>query len=233
MRMAIISDSHGNLTALDAVLADLDADGPFDAVVVGGDNAYGGPFPRECIDRVMQRGLPAVRGNTDEMIISALEGGGDSLGKWVIDQLETYHVDYLKMFSFQYNVETGDGRRLAIVHATPWSIEESVLPESHDREFERMLREADADALAYGHIHLQHQRNLPNGVVIAVGSVGLPFDGDQRAMYTVIEASSRSWNVEFRRVAYDVERAIAEARNSGSPNGEGFAHNLATASRPT
>jgi predicted phosphodiesterase len=150
MRMAIISDSHGNLTALDAVLADLDAEGPFDAVVVGGDIAYGGPFPRECIERVMQRGLPAVRGNTDEMIISALEGGGDSLGKWVIDQLETYHVDYLKMFSFQYNVETGDGRRLAIVHATPWSIEESVLPESHDREFERMLREADADALAYG-----------------------------------------------------------------------------------
>lgn len=232
MRIAIISDSHGNLSALDAVLADLELNGPLDEVLMGGDVAYGGPFPRECIDRVIERGYRTVRGNTDQMIIDAASGTEDPHARWVTQQLEQRHLAFLEGLPVKIEVDVGEGRRLGLVHATPWSIYESVVPDMEDEAFERMLADAGTDALAYGHIHLQHQRNLAQGMVVAVGSLGLPFDGDQRAMYTIIEASSRSWNVEFHRVSYDVQRAIGEAKDSGSPNGEGFASTLASASRP-
>jgi predicted phosphodiesterase len=232
MRVAIISDSHGNLTALDAVLADLDNTGPYDRVLMGGDVAYGGPFPAECIDRIVERGYPAVRGNTDQMIVDAMSGTGDAHGMWVLDQLAEHHLEYLQALQVQHTIDLDHDRRFALVHATPWSIYDSILPDHSDLEFRRMLIEANANALAYGHIHLQHQRNLDSGTVIAVGSLGLPFDGDRRAMYTVVDAGSGGFNVTFHRLEYDVERAIHEARSSGSPDGEVFATNLTTATRP-
>jgi predicted phosphodiesterase len=232
MRIAIISDSHGNLTALDAVLAEVDRTGPYDAVLMGGDVAYGGPFPAECIDRIMERGLPAVRGNTDQMIMDAVSGSGDAHGDWVVDQLHDGHLNFLQSISVQYTVDIGQGRTLGLVHATPWSIYESFLPDSSDVDFRRMLHEAGTSALAYGHIHLQHQRSLDTGVVIGVGSVGLPFDGDRRAMFTVIDAAAGGLSVDFRRLEYDVEKAISEAKTRGGPNGETFATSLINAARP-
>jgi predicted phosphodiesterase len=232
MRIAIISDSHGNLTALDAVLADLDRTGPYDAVLMAGDVAYGGPFPSGCIDRVMERGYPAVRGNTDQMIVDAVGDRGDEQATWVLDQLDESHLSFLQALPVQHVVELGQGRSLALVHATPWSIYDSILPENSDLDFRRMLHEAGTSAVAYGHIHLQHQRSLEHGTVIAVGSLGLPFDGDRRAMYTVIDAGGGGFNVEFRRLEYDVEKAVREAQEHGGPNGHAFATNLWSASRP-
>ncbi len=74
MRIAIISDVHGNIHALDAVLADLDASGPYDEIVYGGDVAFNGAFPSECIDRMRERGYRAVRGNTDEFLVVMARG---------------------------------------------------------------------------------------------------------------------------------------------------------------
>ena len=232
MRIAIISDSHGNLTALDAVLADLDRTGPYDAVLMGGDVAYGGPFPAECIDRIMERGYPAVRGNTDQMILDAVAGSGNPPSVWVVNQLREEHLSYLESLPVQTVLDTGQDRSLGLVHATPWSIYDTIPPDGTDVDFRRMLLEANTSALAYGHIHLQHQRNVDNGLVVAVGSVGLPFDGDRRAMYTVIDAGAGGFNVDFRRLEYDVEKAIREAQASDGPNGEAFATNLTRAAHP-
>ncbi|MEX2425374.1 MAG: metallophosphoesterase family protein [Thermomicrobiaceae bacterium] len=232
MRIAIISDSHGNLTALDTVLADIDRTGPYDAVLMGGDVAYGGPFPAECIDRIAERGLPSVRGNTDQMILDAVAGSGDPHGEWVVNQLGEDHLRFLESVTVQYTVDTGHGTTLGLVHATPWSIYDSYLPDSTDVDFRRMLLEAGTSVLAYGHIHLQHHRALDSGHVIGVGSVGLPFDGDRRAMYTVVEAGAGGFNIDFRRLEYDFESAIRQAKSSGGPNGETFATNLANATRP-
>jgi predicted phosphodiesterase len=232
MRIAIISDSHGNLTALDAVLEDLCRTGPYDAVLMGGDVAYGGPSPAECISRLMERSYPTVRGNTDQMIVDAVSGSGDSHAMWVLDQIDEAQLNFLQDLPVQHNLEIGDGRTLGLVHATPWSIYDSISPDGSDVDFRRMLLEAGTNALAYGHIHLQHQRSLENGTVIGVGSLGLPFDGDRRAMYTVIETSTGSMNVDFRRLEYDVETAISQAQSHGGPNGQAFAANLVSASRP-
>ena len=81
MRVAVFSDVHGNVRALEAVLAELGARGPFDHVINGGDLAYGGPRPREAIDLLMQRAYPAVLGNTD-VWIAGIEPGGGSVVAW-------------------------------------------------------------------------------------------------------------------------------------------------------
>lgn len=232
MRIAIISDSHGNLAALDAVLTELDQTGPWDAILMGGDVAYGGPYPAECIDRVLERGYPTVRGNTDQMIVDAVGGSGDPHADWVLNQLTEEHLAFLQTLPVQQVLETNEYRTLGLVHATPWSIYDSLLPDNTDVDFRRMLIEANTDLLAYGHIHLQHQRTLEQGTVIGVGSLGLPFDGDRRAMYTVIDSDGGGFNVDFRRLEYDVERAISAAQANGGPNGETFANNLIRAARP-
>lgn len=232
MRIAIISDSHGNLTALDAVLDELDRTGPYDQILMGGDVAFGGPFPAECVQRIIDRAYPTVRGNTDQMIIDAAGGGGGAHANWVVEQLTDAHLAFLKSLPVQHNVPTDAERTLGLVHATPWSIYDSIMPDSGDFEFRRMLSESETAMLAYGHIHLQHQRPVDKGLVVGVGSLGLPFDGDQRAMYTVIDSAARGVNVEFRRLAYDVEKAISEAKARGGPNGEAFATNLTRAKRP-
>ena len=227
MRIAIISDSHGNLSALDAVLADLDRTGPYDDVLVGGDVAYGGPFPEGCVARIQERGYRTVRGNTEQMI----DDVADAHARWVIDRLDESQLQFIRDLPVRETVQAG-GVQVTLVHATPWSIYDSVRPGDGDGAFQRMLDEAGTRFVAYGHIHLQHKRELDDGAVIAVGSLGLPFDGDQRAMYTVIELSDDGAEVEFRRLAYDVEKAIAEARASDGPNCVGFAVNLSTAQRP-
>ncbi len=233
MRIAIISDSHGNLVALDHVLEDLDRTGPYDAILMGGDVAYGGPHPAECIDRIMERGYPTVRGNTDQMIVDAVSSSGDPQADWVLNQLSEEHLNFLQSLPVQQNLELSDNRTLGLVHATPWSIYDSILPSGTDVDFRRMLLEANTNVLCYGHIHLQHQRSLDTGTVVAVGSLGLPFDGDRRSMYTVIDVGHSSYNVEFRRLEYNFEQVVHDARMNGGPNGEVFATNLANAIRPS
>jgi predicted phosphodiesterase len=233
MRVAIISDSHGNLTALDAVLADLDARGPYDEVLMGGDIAWGGPYPKECVDRIRLRGYRTVVGNTDRMITDAAGGADDPMASWILERLDAADVAYLKDLPLQVTVEAGSSdTTLALVHATPWSIHPAVRPEDGDERFAEMLRKAGTRALAYGHIHLQHARKLDGGIVVAVGAIGRPFDGDQRAMYTVLTLDGDQWSAEFRRVTYDVDSAIQETVQSGVPNAEEFAHSLRTARSP-
>jgi predicted phosphodiesterase len=233
MLVAIISDSHGNLTALDAVLEDLDRRGPYDEVLMGGDLAWGGPFPVECVERIRERGYRAVRGNTDQMIADAADGGDDPQARWTIEHLGQDNVAYLQGLPMRVDVDTGDpASTLALVHATPWSIYDTVRPGDTDDRFGEMLSSAGVPVLAYGHIHLQHQRAVDGGLVVAVGAIGLPFDGDQRAMYAVLELRDGTWSVDFRRVAYDVDRAVQQTLERGAPNASGFANSLRSAASP-
>jgi predicted phosphodiesterase len=251
MRVAVISDTHGNLEALDAVLSELDATGPYDAVVMGGDFAFGGPRPAECIDRIRERGFPAVRGNTDEFIVELATGGRVPAKvahesqrhtasepmlqryRWAVERLSAEQIEYLASLPLARVIPAPAGRALTVVHATPWNAHDTV-PEGAPEELaRRMLDQAGGQALAYGHIHMQYQRWIDGRLLAAVGSVGLPFDGDRRAAYTVFTLGEDGWSVEFRRVAYNVERAVEEVLDSGIPGAEFQASILRTARPPS
>lgn len=237
MRVAVISDTHGNLPALEAVLAALDADGPWDQTLMGGDIAFAGPFPAECIRLVRERAIPAVRGNTDEALVVAARGpvaawqGEEGavphdaqlrrLDDWALARLGQADVEYLAGLPLRVDIE-GPAGRLALVHATPWSPWPPFRPGISERDVSRLLGAVEAQTLAYGHIHLQHTWRSGDRQLVAVGSVGSPFDGDPSADYATFESCDEGWRLALRQVPYDVERTVAAAVERGLPDAELF-----------
>src|SRR5437899_958017 len=150
--IAVISDIHGNLSALQAVLQDLDRLGP-SQVIVAGDLALGGPRPAECVELVRRRGYPAIRGNTDEWLSAAPDAITDAIS-WASAQLSDADRRYLAGLPFLWRLphEAGD---LVVVHATPWSVSDVVPPDAPEPLFRRVFAETEAAAVACGHIQLE------------------------------------------------------------------------------
>ena len=241
MRVAVISDTHGNLPALEAALAAVDATGPWDLIAMGGDIAFGGPFPGECVALLRERGIPAVRGNTDEAIVEAARGPQSEwraqegywehspqakvIDEWALARMSQDDVDFLA--SLPLRLDIGEPHaRLTLVHATPKSPYPVYRPGASEEDVARLLLAAGSQTLAYGHIHLQHMWHRGTHQLVAVGSVGMPFDGVPEADYAVFELDGDSWRVQFHQVPYDVERTAAAAQERGLPGAESYGERL-------
>src|SRR5690606_17247302 len=118
---------------------------------------------------------------------------------------------------------------LTVVHATPWSSHDVLAPDAPEEAVARVLDAAGTAAVGYGHIHVQYQRRPDGRLIAAVGTVGPPLAGDQRAGYGVVTSGVGGWPVEFRRGAYELNAAIEATLRSGVPNAEGVAAILRTA----
>src|SRR5215831_5234253 len=189
MKLAILADVHGNLVALDAVLADL-ADMRPDQVVHGGDLCYNGPHPAECVDRIRELGWPGVIGNMDRALeIMSVE----PKIAWARDRIGVKRNDWLQALPMEWHHDD----RVALVHASPGDLWKAVSPESEDGEFRAVYGPLGARIAVYG--HRPFVRKMGDLTVANTGSVGLPSDGDPRACYLVLDNGS----LEHRRVAYD------------------------------
>jgi putative phosphoesterase len=225
MRIAIVSDIHGNRRAFQAVLADLRRVAP-DLIVHGGDLAYGGAHPAEIVDEIRALGWPGVRGNTDEMLWSPqsladfaakapklapllsrirdlIPSTVASLGEERLRWLETHPVLY-------------SHGRLSLVHAGPNDLWRSPMVNATDEELQSTYSSLGAAIVVYGHIHVSFVRRLPGMIVANSGSVSQSYDGDTRASYLVIDGE----DVKIRRVAYDAQAEADELLHSGLPNAE-------------
>jgi len=235
VRTAIVSDIHGNLRALDAVIADLRRTSP-DVVLQGGDLATHGARPAQVIDRIRELGWAGVHGNTDEML-------------WAPELLDTLSRESPKL-SLLFNVlfrelapatrdRIGEDRitwlrglprllrveDIVVVHATAESVWKAPMPDATDKELARTYRGLAAPIVVFGHIHRPFVRQLADGLVIAnAGSAGLPFDGDPRASYLLVDNS----RVEIRRVTYDAEREATALIRSKYPRAAWIADILRT-----
>jgi len=220
MRIAIVSDIHGNRTAFEAVLADLRGSSP-DLVLNGGDLVHGGSGDAEVVDRVRDLGWPGVMGNTDEMLFrpQALEDFA----------AETPTVAPLlpaiREMAAASREALGEGRLawlaglpieqihppVAVVHASPQSCWRAPGPEAPDADLQRVYGALGQPLVVYGHIHRSYVRTLSGMMVANSGSVSLSYDGDARAAYLLVDDGRPS----IRRVAYGVEkecRLLAERR---------------------
>jgi predicted phosphodiesterase len=227
MRIALISDMHGNAVALDAVLADL-AQERFDQTVCLGDVAQGGPQPAECIDRLRELGCRCINGNSDEFLLTLEVGDSEPLddeqraklvriGEWSREQLGEERLAFIRSFEPTVELDVG-GRRVVCCHGSPRSNEEVVLPDTPRERVEELI--GDADAVAGGHVHLQWLRRAGRGIWFCVGSVGLvyehkdPMDDqpfDPWAEYAVLAADDGKLGLEFRRVPFDVDELLRAA----------------------
>jgi len=223
MRLAIVSDIHGNLTALEAVIADLQTASP-DLVVHGGDLAASGNRPAEVVDRIRDLGWPGVVGNTDEML-------------WAPEQFDRQMKRASKLrvlleilfheFAPTTRTLLGDERiqwlralpsewrnqDLLLMHASPGDLWQAPMPDCDPQQLLATYGGAGAAIVVYGHIHRPYLRRVPGLVVANSGSAGVTYDGDARASYLVVEDG----NVTIRRVEYDVEAEIKLLLSSGYP----------------
>ncbi|MBI5956132.1 MAG: metallophosphoesterase family protein [Chloroflexi bacterium] len=233
MRIAMFSDIHGNLAALEAVLADQAQQKPVDQIAIGGDLVFGGPRPREVMARLRGLGAAIVRGNTDEMVVEASsrakEGLSDSQARmddwawWAKGMILTEDLQYLRQLPFCWSLRPDDGGELLLVHATPQSTSETIRPAAEDEAYSEALARTSAAVIACGHVHHAFHRSFSDRLWLNLGSVGLPFDGDNRAPYTIFELALGKWHFARHRVAYDVEAVVSDMFAQGLPH----AHNRA------
>jgi putative phosphoesterase len=225
VRIAIVSDVHGNLTAFEAVVADVERRAP-DLVLHGGDLVLMGPEPAGVVDRVRELGWPGVLGNTDEVLWRPEEQARqrrlapklhpllrlifDEYAPATVDRLGEERVAWLRALPAEHRVEN-----VVLVHAAPGDLWRAPMPDAEDDELAAVYEPLHAATAVYGHIHRPFIRQLAALTVANSGSVGMPWDRDQRASYLLVEDG----HPQLVRVDYDVEREAALLLGSGYPDG--------------
>ena len=228
MRVAIFSDVHGNAAAMDAVVADIRARGPFDRILYGGDFAFGGPRPREAVEQLIEGGYPAVIGNTDEMVAASPEGAAGAVAAWARTRLTPEQVDWLRALPRLQRVESPGAPSLVLVHATPWSTTDLIDPSAPEATVTRAFEQAETRALVYGHIHRAYIREVAGGLIVNAGSVGFPFDGDPRPAWAILTLERGVWRAEIVRIEYNREAVIQDLLTSDHPDAQTFARRVRT-----
>lgn len=221
MRIAILSDVHGNLPALESVMSDIEAQSP-DEVWCGGDIAFFGPWAAECIEVIRDTGWPTVRGNTDVWITGDPQGLTDEAQRSFMTTMAEAHsissADAAWLLGLPIG-HSGPGSIL-LVHASPESPFDAPMPDAPAADFSIYLDKASV--VVYGHVHRAFARRLADGTLVCnPGSVGLPSDGTT-ASYLLIDADGPEFLLRHRRVEFDRTAAAARARAVGGPIGERF-----------
>lgn len=214
MRVAVLSDVHGNLPALEAVLADL---GTADAILACGDLVGFYPDAAEVVERLRALGVEAVRGNHELMILGRLPVPPERAGYYAIEAtrraLSREQLAWLRALPAVLE-RTWDGVRLEVRHASPWDDLTYLYPDAPSL---RRIRLAEGRWLFLGHTHHPMQLRRGRGWIVNPGSVGQPRDWDPRSAYGILDTAAGTWTQ--RRVAYDhrayqrrLERAGWDAR---------------------
>lgn len=211
MRVAALYDIHGNLPALEAVLAKLEQDPP-DAIIVGGDVLWG-PYQAECIELLHGVGARFLAGNCERDV---LHGDGDA-DRWCRAQLDSDVLAAVAGWPATIELDLGGLGRVLFCHATPRSDNEIVTRLTPDDAVAETLAGTGADVVVCGHVHVQVDRPVPGGLrFVNAGSVGMPHEGKPGAFWARLGCGE----VELRRTAYDVDSALAQLREPGFPSVE-------------
>jgi predicted phosphodiesterase len=225
MRVAALYDIHGNIHALDAVLADVEEMEP-DLIVIGGDVA-GGPFPRETVDRLMELPVPArfVMGNGDREVMAAFTEKDvqdhdpiQMSAHWCAQQLSQQHIDFLQGFEPLLDVLVGDSGSALFCHGSPRSDEEPITPATPAERIEPMLAAVTADIVVCGHTHMQFDRRFGETRLINAGSVGWPYERAPGAYWALVGETTL-----LCHTMYDLDAAATAIRGSAWPLAAEFA----------
>jgi putative phosphoesterase len=235
MRIGLISDIHGNLPALDAVLAKLDEEA-VDRLVCLGDIAVG-PWPSDTVKRIAALDCPCIVGNWDAWMLDGVPPVGDSdagrmlleMGSFWAEQLDEDDLAFMRLAEPELRVEVDGGRHLLFFHGSPRSYNEPILAATPTERLTHMLEGLDAPIVCVGHTHVQMVRRLPSTLIVNPGSVGLPFlewpvaaaRVCRWAEYGILDyVDDGAVNVQLRRTPYDADALIEHTLASGVPHAE-------------
>ena len=247
MRIALFSDIHANFPALEACLKSIEDQKP-DAIYCLGDLVGYNIWPNEVINEIRRRGIPTIAGNYDQGIGLASDECGcaykteseKDMGKISISFtniiVKSEERKYLRSLPAHIKVEfqlNNDKLNLLLVHGSPRKINEYLFEDREEKSLYRIMEQADADIMCFGHTHKPYHRVLPTGEVenphyrhaINIGSAGKPKDGNPLGCYVILTIDAESSitkkdavKVDFIRFGYDVEKAAKAVEDSPLPN---------------
>jgi putative phosphoesterase len=218
MRVAAISDVHGNPAALEAVLREVERERP-DAIAFGGD-LVSGPFPRETLELLRPlRNAHYVRGNGDRAVVAAMKGESrDDSSAWVARQLTDEDRDFLAAFQDTVVLDVDGLGETLFCHGSPRSDEEVITHLTPDDRLREFLAGTDERIVVCGHTHMQFERWSDGTRVLNAGSVGMPYQGRRGAFWLMLGPEP-----DFRRTDYDVDAFVKRIRESDYPEPDDFA----------
>ena len=230
MRLALISDIHGNLPALEAVVQEIGGE-DVDEIVCLGDVAVG-PQPGETLDRVRELGCPVVLGNWDAYFVQGFPEQPNEIGRQLVEMGEWWagHLSAEQRAFIATFVDALERPGLVAFHGSPRSYEDFIYATTPDQELSEMLDGTRAPLLAGGHTHFAMVRHFDGALVVNPGSVGLPFVKQETVMrispwaeYAIVDSENGQLSVDLRRTAFDVASLLELIRNSGMPHADWWA----------
>src|SRR5947209_10886693 len=234
MKIAALYDIHGNLPALEAVLAEVEGAQP-DLIVIGGD-VVPGPMPRQTLARLIQLGDRArfIRGNGERDVVGAFDGLlfdpilGEQVRKnisWSAGQLDQFGRDFIGQWPLLFSLAVDGLGSVLFCHATPRNDMDILTPNSPQERLKTFFSGVEAQVVVCGHTHIQFEMRAGNTRILNAGSVGMPYADRPGAYWLLLDGQ----HVEFRRTEYDLEKAAQQVRESGYPQADEFAdENLLT-----
>jgi putative phosphoesterase len=227
-RVAVITDVHANLPALQAALRRIDELG-VDATYCGGDLVGYGPHPNEVCALIAERAIPTIYGNYDYAIARDLEDCGCAyitphdreLGQrsvdWTLAHTDQAAKDYMRQLPFDLRFAVGE-TSVHLVHGSPRKVNEYLFEDKPARLYERLAAAEDAEVLVFGHTHKPWIHEYGGVRFVNCGSVGKPKDGDARAAFAVLQGTRDGLEVHIERVEYDAAAVARELAAAGLPD---------------
>jgi predicted phosphodiesterase len=222
-RLAVFSDIHANIPALEAVEADCQQFN-VDQVIVAGDVITFGPFPQQVVKRVVESGWSVIRGNGELFLLDygtprAPREWDDPtafpIPRWLNRQIESRWKTAVAAWPETMRLEFPDAPPIRVVHGTPGSPWESLYPTLTDAEIESYLEGVQEETVIAGHTHLGMDRQCGYWHLLNPGSVGTPLDGQPTASYLILQGDERGWRPLFRRVPFPYEPIFQEFERIG------------------
>ena len=211
MRVAALYDVHGNLPALEAVLAELEREQP-DAIVIGGD-VVSGPMPRETLEMILALGdqVAFVLGNADRWFLDVYDGlvEPEAEDAWLIDELDASHREFFAALPRRLVIDVDGLGPVLFCHGSPRSEDEIITAITEVERLEPMLEDVEEHVVVCGHTHVQFDRCIATTRVVNAGSVGMPYEDVPGARWAILGP-----DLELRRTPYDRERAAERIRRS-------------------
>jgi predicted phosphodiesterase len=245
MKIALISDIHGNAVALEAVLEDIHHK-QVDQIAVLGDICFRGPEPKRALELVQalvhEQNAQVIKGNVDEWTVRPVKPGEipdqflegfNREREWCVSQLTQDDLDWLAALPHELRLSLGENLSLYAFHATPESLFDVVWADAPaDKIKNTLIKNNPEQLLAYGHIHFPYIRFVQGKAILNTGSVGLPFDGLPLASYIMLESDGEAYQATMVRVPYDVERVVQLYVSRDYPEAELMAHVVRQAKSP-